>query len=208
MNISEIKLFIAERAFPGGYIFHHPHRHCQQNDFVNGVPLHVVSNSKSLLHSFSIKLMIKKSKLMNLKWIYVVFSFSSLFFFCGCCFFVLFFCFCFSFLPLPSHFIVKASLVVWFLHNSLFIYYDNYSIEVAAILLHPKWSTIFIKTIKGIQQVNGFKWSFFSKWNFVTKLLILLLLVICCTLTPVESLTQRYNFCKNEYNLRSTLSPL
>ena len=136
------------------------------------------------------------------------FFFFFFFFFCGCCFFVLFFCFCFSFLPLLSHLIVKASLVVWFCHNFLFIYYDNYSIEVAAILLHPKWSTIFIKTIKGIQLVDGFKWNFFSKWNFVTKPLILLLLVICCTLTPVESLTQRYNFCKDEYNLRSTLSPL
>lgn len=141
---------------------------------------------------------------MNLRSFFFFFSFFLLW--------LLFFCFVFLLLfflfPLPSHFIVKASLVVWFLHNSLFIYYDNYSIEVAAILLHPKWSTIFIKTIKGIQQVNGFKWSFFSKWNFVTKLLILLLLVICFTLTPVESLTQRYNFCKNEYNLRSTLSPL
>ena len=81
-------------------------------------------SSKSFLHSFSIKMMSRKSKItlkINLR-----------------SFFQYFFCYCFALLPFPSHFMVWISSITRFLNNFLFVFYDNFATEVLTTLLHPK----------------------------------------------------------------------
>ena len=138
---------------------------------------------------------------MNLKWIYVVFF---VFFV-----FLLLLCFSSSSLSFHSQGFLDSFSSSRFLVCCLFTMITIFNSSVATTSLRPKWSTVFIRTIKikWIQLVNSFKWNSFSEWNFIAELLILLLLVIYCTLTPGESSVQRFNFWENEYNLSSALSP-